>query len=130
LSQITQNRVLNASAAVYPGHCVTLAYLIMQAYPSLEVASSREDGAPNPHALSNRSIPGAGGPVYAALDVLHHAFEHGVDSALAYGDRIWEAETATGFNDRRQSGQLQADGIKAYFRERFKAWPQREASVV
>jgi hypothetical protein len=122
-----QYHVLKGEAAVFPGHCITLAYLIMQAYPSLDAARIRKDGATCPDALSNGNIPGAGGPVYSALDVLKHAFEHGVESAFAYGDEAWGRETASSYRDRREPGQLQADSIKDHFRELFQAWPQKEA---
>ena len=122
-------RLVNGETAIYPGHCVTLAYLVMQAYPSLEAATFRKHGATCPDALSNGNIPGAGGPVYSALDVLKHAFTHGVESAFAYGDKVWEGETANGYKDRREPGQTQADSIKSHFRELFQAWHQQEVAT-
>lgn len=126
LQQDLQYSVFGPEGAVYPGHCVTLAYLILHAFPSLEAAKHRSKGASCPDALSDSRIPGAGGPVYAALRVLELAFEHGVDAALEYGDEIWRQETSSGYQNRREPGQLQADGIKADFRERFNAWAQFE----
>ena len=123
-----QYQVFGPAGTVYPGHALTLAYLVMLHYPSYEAAAVRRDDASCPDALSNSEIPGAGGCVYSALDLLKHGFTLGVEEALEFGDRRWEGETETAYKDRRQPGQAQADAIKDKFRERFARWP-REAVV-
>jgi len=79
---------LLGESAVWPGHPVTLGYLIFCNYPSLAKASVGCSAQSFPEALVNAVIPGAGGCVYSALDFLKSlkggmSFEAAVDSANA-----------------------------------------------
>jgi hypothetical protein len=124
-----QYQVFGPNGTVYPGHAVTIAYLIMLTYPSLQDARVRGEGATCPAALSNGAIPGAGGCVYSALDVLAVAFSDGVDKAFEFGDDCWQGETENGYQDRRESGQTQAESIKDKFREVFANWSRVSAAA-
>lgn len=114
------DKILSAQGAVYPGHPVTLAYLIMRQYKSL--ADARQPDGQYPSALTNQAIPGGGGSVHAALDLLDRAELVGIEQALAHGDRDWMVFTETPFQDRRQPGQCQADLVKPIMRELFTSW--------
>ncbi len=120
-----QFRLFGSGGAVYPGHAVTLAYAIMQAYPSLEAALTRRANESFPEALGNNDIPGAGGCVYSALEILRLAYSVGLDAAFERGDEIWLSETQTAYTDRRLPGQIQADGLKEAFRTIFASWQEK-----
>ena len=119
-----ERNTFGQGGVVYPGHCVAIAFLIMQTYPSLETAMLKKGEYPD--ALTNEDIPGAGGCVHSALDVLKRAFSVGIDEAFAFGDALWVGETSSSYRDRQQAGQKQADDIKQQFRERFQTWRQNE----
>lgn len=114
------DKLLSEQGAVYPGHPVTLAYLIMRQYKSL--ADARQTDGQYPSALTNQAIPGGGGSVHAALDLLARAEIVGIEQALAYGDRDWMAFTETAYLDRRQTGQDQADVLKPLLLEQYAGW--------
>ena len=122
--------------ATYPGHPVTLAYLIVRLYPSLEAASARghrylaveEDGR----------LPGAGGQNSQALDLLRN-LNQGIewDLAVASADRAWGCtdgqaegggsyakteEARQHYLTRWKEGQEQADRIKPLLREAVSTW--------
>lgn len=124
MSKDLEYRLLEGKAAVYPGHSVTLAYLIVNAFPSLDAAKCRKADESFPAALSNSAITGAGRPVYAALDFLQRAFDQGIEAAIDHGDKVWLGETATAFGKYREAGQIQADSVKAKFKELFRTWPK------
>lgn len=119
-----QYREFGPEGTVYPGHATTIAYLIMKSYASWEDASTRKPNASCPPALSNGAIPGAGGCVYSALDLLKIAFDHGVEAALERGDQVWRGEADNGYKHKHAPGQAQADSIKDKFRELFATWPR------
>ncbi len=108
--------------SVYPGHPVTIAWVIVNAFPSYEAAFAKTESG-YAAALASGDIPGAGGNVYAALDLLQR-FREGVpfDDAIAYSNRVWQSYTSDGFRDRREPGQAQADKVTAQLRERASWW--------
>lgn len=110
-----------AGGAVYPGHAITIAYVIARTFPSLPAARARDGDYPA--ALVHQSVPGAGGCVYAGLDLLARARDVGVDEALAFGDQTWLAETDTAYRKVRDEGQRQADLIKPSLRLLLAQWP-------
>lgn len=106
--------------AVYPGHPVTTAYLITKRFENFEAAQKQPDVKPGeyscPAALSDCDIPGAGGCVYSALDLLRHlhngtmTFEDG----MQWADDVWRRvdDQLSKYRPRWEEGQTQADKIK------------------
>ena len=72
---------------VYPGHPIALALLIMAKYPSLEAAETKN--GQYSAALSDQDIPGAGGNVWMALDLLRMCRQVPVPEALALIEQRW-----------------------------------------
>jgi hypothetical protein len=100
---------LDGEFSVYPGHPVTIAYLIMQKYPSLAAASKVSTRSGFGAALSDIDIPGAGGRVHAAMSLLQRRAEGASwEELFARADDIWEGEHF----DKHELGQQQADRIK------------------
>jgi len=99
---------LDGEFAVYPGHPVTIAYLIMKKYPSLAAASEVHECGFRA-ALADNDIPGAGGRVYAAMSLLQRRAEGASwEELFARADEIWEGEHFS----EHELGQEQADRIK------------------
>lgn len=139
------DRDLLGESAVYPGHPVTVALCIVRHFPSLEVAMGRTQndssflGVSRPNALGDGTIPGAGGNVYLALDLLH-VLAKGIvfEEAVAQADKDWaecDSQAKGGYawdknpEDHRdhylkrwQEGQAQADRFKAVFQEEVGKW--------
>lgn len=114
---------------VPPGHPLCLAYLIMHKYGSLAEARARPTvpdlyAGPNPPAaLSDSDIPGAGGTVWAALDMLRYAETASLDVGVMYANDYWKSsELRSGNEWRFEAGQRQADGIESAFRAKAKQW--------
>lgn len=76
--------------AVYPGHPITLAYLIFKIYASSEAANANTKYN-WPEAVGDGRIPGAGGNVYNALYFLRILEEYGFDLERAFkvADECW-----------------------------------------
>ena len=112
---------------MYPGHPVSIAYLIMLSFPDRAAAASRKEGETFPNALGSGAIPGAGSNVYGARDTLTHAVKYGIEAGLSFGDDYW-ARSANGQNygERYEPGQHQADNIKDKFRELFVTWSTKQ----
>ncbi len=132
--------LLDGDFAVYPGHPITLAYLIVCKYNSYEEAAGIPDGRPYPGALGDIDIPGAGGNVHNALDVLRRAVKEKtpIEQVFAFADETWGYcdGMAKGGNKpddpkfgrdyylaRYNAGQKQADSVKEKLRERLATWP-------
>ena len=117
--------------AVYPGHPITVALLITRTFPSFEAAQAG--------ALQSAEIPGAGGNVHQALDLLVQA-RGGVplDEAFRLADRAWatcdgqadggpagDHDSRTHFIERWERGQIQADSVKGELRTMLTGWISR-----
>lgn len=103
---------------VYPGHPLTIAVAILEKYPSL--AAAREKGKNYPKALEDSAIPGAGGNVYAALEILNHPVESSIDRA----NFIWQQECADVYADRYDKGIAEAANLVPRYIELRKKWSQ------
>lgn len=109
--------------AVYPGHAVTLALLITHAFPSLEAAAAT--GKQFPRALESNNIPGAGGNVYVALDLLRRLRAGEVwEDAMWFADEAWSnCDSQLERNTKRWvEGQAQADRCKLLLAARASWW--------
>jgi hypothetical protein len=116
-----QRDVLGKEDAVYPGHAVTLALLIVHAFDSLEAAEAK--GRNYPAALGSHLIPGAGGNVYGALGLLRWLKGGmGWGLALKAADDAWASCDGQFGTDRWRKGQEQADRLKMALHDRVGTW--------
>lgn len=118
--------------AVYPGHPVTIAFCIVHTFAAYEEAIGIPDGKPYPGALGDNRIPGAGGCVWGALDLLSK-LRGGMDPTEAFqlADDFWTRTDGQKENnpERWQKGQDQADLLKAKLLE-FSDWWAKEPGVL
>jgi len=109
---------------VYPGHPLTIATFILAKYGTsgvdLAVAFAKnvsEDGYPCPNALADVDIPGAGGCVYSALDLLQN-IRTGVCTAEGAVDKaaqMWREQRTLDHNDKLDAGVAEAKVIEGDF---------------
>jgi hypothetical protein len=125
---VDERDIFGIEGVIYPGHPVCIAYLIMLNFPSLEAAKYRPPSndphnQKSPRALVHENIPGGGGNVFGALDVLKRAREASPEVAFEFGAGWWMRHASgTNYPDRREPGQAQADNIKAAFLEKAAEW--------
>lgn len=122
-------KLFGPAGVVLPGHPICIAYVIMHRYGSLEEARNRPtsenpQAEPKPPAaLSDSEIPGAGGTVWAALDLLGYVSSVSLDAAIKYGNDYWrDSETREGNEKTLAAGQAQADEVLPVFREMAARW--------
>lgn len=121
--------------SIYPGHPVTVAYLITRIFPTYESAFKKSENSDYSSALASCKIPGAGGNVSNAMCLLRY-LKDGMSWALAmkYADDAWarcDGQAKGGYEwgkkektpedtqkrikhyqDRWRKGQQQADKLK------------------
>jgi hypothetical protein len=116
-----QRDLLGSEGFVYPGHAVTLALFIVHAFDTLEAAETK--GRDYPAALESHLIPGAGGNVYGALDLLRR-LKDGMRWGLALkgADDAWASCDGHPGTDRWLKGQEQADWLKMSLHDRVGTW--------
>jgi hypothetical protein len=109
---------------VYPGHPVCIAFLIMLAYPNLESAKAKPSPEANyGNALSDMRIPGAGGNVHGALDLLKRATLLSPDAGFAFGEEYWRnCANGDNFGKNHDAGKAQAESIKQAFLDMAATW--------
>lgn len=118
-----------AEPAIYPGHPVTIALLIVEAYPSLADAERKCERTGYPAALGSADIPGAGGNVRAALRLLQSVragalLAEAVEHARDYWSRCdGQATGDARLVERWRSGQEQADRVEPVLRAKLAVWP-------
>jgi hypothetical protein len=109
--------------AVYPGHPVTLALCIVNNFPNWEAAIVKKNDIEA--AVGCIEIPGAGGNVYAALDILSQ-LRKGMpfDKAMERADYVWgQCDDHKAMNKPRYvTGQEQADRFKDKLKEHAAWW--------
>ena len=150
--QIFKELDIGLDNSVYPGHPITVAYLITRCFPNYEAAFQKDGSRWNyASALSSSIIPGAGGNVHAALDFLSYLRNEYLDwdGAIEWADNYWKRcdGQANGggswggnrdgwtphiddqpcspkeyYIDRWKRGQEQADKIKPLLEERDFWW--------
>src|ERR1700744_5914316 len=89
--QLFRELGLPVQVAIYPGQPVTVAFCIIKAFPNFEAATKKgARGDETPAAVASLQIPGAGGRVYNALDLLR-GLRTGVSlkTALEDADATW-----------------------------------------
>lgn len=113
--QIYRN-TFGAEGIVYPGHPVCFAYIIMHKYDCLAEALTKPEGREYNNALRDENLPGAGGNVWAALDVLKHAELTSPEAAFEVGSDYWRrCASGANYGKNQAAGQAQADAIKDAF---------------
>lgn len=118
------NKTIISEGAVYPGHPVTLALLIMHRYPSLSEAKAPTPSSGFRSALADINIPGAGGEVSGALTLLEKigAGELNTEDAIEWGKASWARNAENCYADRVVPGQQQADRLSQQFAEKVAGW--------
>jgi len=127
--------------ATYPGHPITLALVIVRTHESFAEANRKERDFVWPHAVGCNAVPGAGGNVHAAMNLLARwaRNEAPLDKLFELADNMWErcdgqkdgggsfAKNETErekFMKRWREGQDQADRFKGPLVEALKEWPK------
>lgn len=113
--------------SVYPGHPVCIAVAIMERYASFEQATQSNGDAP-PAALVDQAIRGAGGNVYAGLDLLKHSLAGHDELALAAAQRYWMNSAEPFGADRVAAGDEQARAAIPRLQELLARWPAKPNS--
>lgn len=109
---------------VYPGHPLVIAYVISKVYTNPSAALEKTEHNAH-HALGSLDVPGAGGEVWAAIDVIKGLRDgKSPDSVLQLADHRWEMTTFNGHKDAYVDGQLQADEVKTKLNE-ILTWVQK-----
>lgn len=106
--------------AIYPGHPVTIAYIIICVFPTYEEAFAK--GIHCWAAIESVDIPGAGSSVYNALDMLRY-LHNGIidfDKAVEIAEHDWDCLTSDSFSLFK--GQEQANRFKEKLREKSSWW--------
>jgi hypothetical protein len=109
----------------YPGHPNALALLIMEKYPSYAAASQVEKGKQYAPALVDEDIPGAGGNVHQALDLLEIMLKVGPHEAFERGNKLWVRMVGPGTGNIEKAfepGQAQVNLIESVFLEKARFW--------
>ena len=137
------------STAIYPGHPITIAFCIMKAFPDYASAAEHPNNEA-PAALASSRIPGAGGCVYNALQLLRSlrdgvSLKAAFEDADATWDRVDNHKDGGGSYAKDEAsrerylqtwkdGQAQADLIKPLFSGNEAWWqgvePDHELRVV
>lgn len=99
---------IDVSNPIYPGHPITIAYLITKTFSCFEEAS-----APTSHgwcrALGDGRIPGAGGPVSAGVQFLEKLYKgDDLKDVVERAREIWRSETSAAYQDKYLAGEEQA----------------------
>lgn len=111
------------SPVVYPGHPLVIAFFITHEFKSLEDALYVEPNGQYSAALASNAVPGGGGEVHQALDLLCH-IRNGMSptDAVEYARKRWVDGNAGGHTKAVEPGQAQADQITDVFIERVQEW--------
>lgn len=118
---------LPGGASVYPGHPLTIAYLITKAHASFEEAA-----APTCHgfarAIGNGEVPGAGGNVRHGLEVLRKLYKGwDLPKAAEWAKQIW---ARTDRQDHVVQGQEQADLVLPLLAANPTWWQRRPNGAI
>lgn len=107
--------------AVYPGHPVVVAFLIMKKYQNL--AEATKTGHSFPHALEDNDIPGAGGNIYSALSLLAELKEgKPLGKTISKWCDQWISSKAGGLEKYVEPGDSQAKLVIPQFSELAPEW--------
>lgn len=126
--------------AVYPGHPITVAYVITKVFATFEEAFKTSSSGP-PNALCANAVPGAGGCVYSAMSLLKRLREGmAVEEAFKWADETWgridsmreggcKPEWREQTLKKYREGQAQADRFKEKLKAQMAWWEASSQSV-
>lgn len=114
---------------IYPGHPVVLALCVVWAHKTYEEAFAPTEYA-WPFALGNSDVPGAGGCVYSAMDLLKR-LRDGVafEEAVAFATQQWATcdNNETRYPEKWKQGQEQADRLLPLLQEQAAWWAPKNS---
>ena len=120
------------TAVVYPGHPLTVAWVITHVFSDFETASIPDGEFGFSAACRNSDISGAGGNVHNAMSLLRtlRQGKRGLQETLDHADELWAScdDQKTRYPDRWKMGQEQADLVKPFFLARVQDWLKKTAS--
>lgn len=103
---------------IYPGHPLTIATAILTKYGANLDSAFETTVHRYPNALTDDDIPGAGGEVYLALDLLD-SIRKGrltVSEAIEDADKTWTYQrTECGYADKLEPGRQEAAALAEDF---------------
>ena len=114
VTQWDHAKYLDGQYSVYPGHPLTIAYVISVAFPALADALAKHGDYPAHEALADVRIPGAGSAVWNGIDFLTRVRD-GVctpEQAIEWAENQWRHDTSNGHLSAYQPGQAQADKVR------------------
>lgn len=121
--QPMRSHLPNGSWPVYPGHPITVAWYIVNKYPSFEEAIKVPAGREFENALADNDIPGAGGEVVGALTFLKKLVDgEPWESAVAWADARWRDGKAGGHGRKVAPGLAQANYVKPLLKAKSSWW--------
>ncbi len=109
---------------VYPGHPLHIALLIMETFPDIAAAQSRDDDE-FPAALMSEHVKGSAPAVCATLDILERAKKERLspEEIVEIAQTTWEKSRIEGDNaSALQEGLKQGDRLAPIFCERYSKW--------
>lgn len=105
--------------SVYPGHPVTVGLVIMARFKNFDEANDKSKSGP-PAALVSYDVPGGGGEVYQAMDLLYKIKKGApVEAAIKEVHDDWQAG---GHRARIEEGKAQAERFMPRYIEKVKEW--------
>ncbi len=123
---------MNQQDVIYPGHPIAIALMIVETFPSLTAATTIAAGRCYCNALGSDKVPGAGGNVHDALDLLTMIVhgERSFAAAFQRANRCWahcddqqDSSPLGRLRDRWQRGQVQADALTQKLADTLLWWP-------
>lgn len=111
--------------SIYPGHPIVLALCIMREFSSLKEAKSPSPKTGHPQALTSAKVPGAGGNVWGALDLLTVAEVLSPEGTWEHGEALWLRMVGPGRGNHENTfapGKEQAHSVRAEFMAKLVAW--------
>ena len=112
------SRDLLGEAVASHSHPAVLALVIMGKYPTIAAAKAPTPGSTYAAALTDQDVPGTGGSVWMALDLIDAAQVVGVEQALALIEKRLGAAESPG----EKAGFEQGLRFRERFKARFQEW--------
>lgn len=124
-----RERLPNGSWPVYPGHPLTVAWFIVNKYPSFDVANATCPGHQFSNALGDNDIPGAGCAVTTAMHFLKKLVDgEPWEKVVAWADNAWRSGKAGGHGRKVAPGLAQANALKPHLKAKSSWWERPVAA--
>lgn len=114
-----ENQFESVIRGVYPGHPLTISAFIVHYFSSLEEANEKDKNHNFPKALGSQSIPGAGGCVYQALEMLEllRSGKIKLDDYFEECKKAWNERTSYEYMNVQKSGNDEAEKFWPIFKK-------------